>query len=718
MGTRDHLPGSIQARLSSAALRSLTPMGKNLVLAFTLILAIGVLSFFFQQQEDGDATRSDASPVVRVDESSEMKELPSHEPTSDNSPSEDRVATARVEESERREAADVVALEDGFAIACVDQGGNPVGDLEAWVLVDSSWAAFEAFVNPNRVDAYLEENGTSHRFGPKGRLNLSRPDEGRLYVLARGRGYWGTLDMDEVGESVYKLVVIKDASLRVQVIDAQGQPLRKVPVVIERFGANGSMRPAEERTGGKNGMAVFPHVQAHLIKVEESTYRVFAEIVSMDLVHAVLDPGNLPTEPIVLQLPPTGSVRVRVLDTDWELVNHDASVTLECIPDGEAKVVSRFSATRRRKVRLECDAGIAVFPHVEIGLELGGEAKRGNSQVGSRAYGPGPLRVGQVANLDIPMGLDHPVVRFRPVRADGKSVGIGTYFCTLQMHTAISRNNTTTYPQVDEQGRVLVDLTNDWQEGQMRYLAVEYRGGFKPFPSGGIDLSRELQKGINDLGDLVLGDPAVFVSGRVETDSGKGVANAQLSLRSQGQEGANWSGHWDFKFQTESDGTFEITEATAGHAFQLSAKKAGFACGWFEFASGDDDVTIVMRSHGQIAGSILLDDEVSNEMIVLRIDRLADGEENRSGAPSAYLDENGEFLFEGLMPGMREIAVRAKWQSIDLAVFEEIQVVSGEVCRDPRLQQIDLRGLLNVHTIEFLGLEEGQSAGRDVEVWS
>jgi hypothetical protein len=208
---------------------------------------------------------------------------------------------------------------------------------------------------------------------------------------------------------------------------------------------------------------------------------------------------------------------------------------------------------------------------------------------------------------------------------------------------------------------------------------------------------------------VVLGDAPVFARGRVETDSGQPIPSATLALRSKDVKSYDWDEHWDFQAKAKPDGTFEIKDTIAGDSFQLAAGKEGFACGWVDFKRGDGNVVIVMKTHGQLVGSVLLDEGIPAERIQVSIDELRDPWEHLDhGERRRSISADGTFHFERLMAGKRTVTLSVERQGGSLLVVEDVDVRSGEVCRDPRLDKIDLRGTLFLHELELVGLEPGE----------
>lgn len=602
--------------------------------------------------------------------------------------------------SSEREAVAARETDESFLLECTGPSGQPLGELDVWLIRSPDGEVADAHEDPLRADAYFEQEGQLFRVGSTGSVRLPTAGEGETYLVGRGEGLWGTLVIPELSQPSYTLQLHADHALRVQLLSSRGEPLVDLPVRLQLASADWTINLAEQRTADGAGIAVFPHCQSLVRPGKPGIHRVAAGVLSPEPIAHEVDPEALPAEVIVLELPPLGSVEVRILDEELREYRGEATVQLECIPEGEPRQLSPFDPRTREKLEAEAAGGIASFPHVPLGLELAAAVQRAGSEVGTRGYGPGPNREAQVSTLEVQLGQDHPVARIRAVDGDGAPMQSVELTGEVDLRTPHYQTSESLRSRTDEEGYFLVDLNHDWSEGSSRRLSVRVLEASDSRIRGTLDLSASLENGLNELGDIALVEALPLARGRVQTETGEPVPGAALYLRSRARDQAGWQNLGDFELSSGADGTFTIEEDLMGESFRIAASKSGLASGWFEFEPRDEEVVVVMTPHGQIAGSLLLDASIPRRLIHVSVDELQDGEEflpwwNRRASPG----EDGSFLFQSLKPGPRRVTVRANQLREPLFEVEGIEVLAGELNRDPRLQNIDLRRKLFQHEV-------------------
>jgi len=578
------------------------------------------------------------------------------------------------------------------------------------------------FQDPARTEDFMRERGTPSSVDNRGELHLPKPDGGRTLVLARLGDLYGTLEANK-NQDEFVLTLREDVGLEVQVVDVAGKPVIGVTVLIQEKNFLWTSTVVQADTVAPDGVADFKHLQEEIGALllespedeEEETVLVGLDALTREEVSVVLDPQVVEAGRVVLTLPATGSVKARVLGEDLKPFEGKASGSLELIPEGEPRELSVFSSVSRPKIKRPVENGEVVFHHVELGCEVGFEVRRDNADQGTRVYGDGPLRPGQTALLELQIGADHPVVRFRALDAAGGLLPNVELKGDVRLRTSWFNNSSYHVLRTDAEGYFVVDLAQDWSEGSTRTLHVTLQQGDEPRLTASVDLSRDLDMGLNDLGDMVLEPPSIFVSGRVETESGKALPQAMLKMRSRMEDSASWNDEWNFQHRSKEDGTFEIRGDFTGASFQLAAAMDGYASRWVGFERGRTNLVLVLSTEGGIEGSVILDEGIPPELLSVRVQELQGEEEHLDwDTRQQSLDADLKFRFGRLLPGLRPVAIRAESQHTDLIRIEDVEVVSGQVCRDPRLQQIDLRGRLFYHEIELIGEEPEERLQGDV----
>lgn len=499
-------------------------------------------------------------------------------------------------------------------------------------------------------------------------------------------------------------VVVPTPSLRVRVEDESGQPMGGVPVLLREVYPQWSNTKTSLDTDAETGEVLFTDVTRHFRVVEDGpTWDVSLGVLIAEPSRAEIDPENLPSDVIVLQMPLTGTVEVSVLDEYWERFEEQGNVELSLVPRGERREISPFSRRKRPTLQRTSNDGKAVFEFVELGMDVQASVKRSSAIAASQAFGEGPQRPGETTQVEVRLGSDHPVARIRAVREDGMPIADTRLSLDYSARGVFTSSSRTLTARTDGDGYFLFG-SDDWIEDSTRRLGVKLNDEEEGEIAGEVDLSFAMEDGINDLGDVVLTTPSVFVAGRVITASGEPVPNAALSLRVGKADGGNMRDSYTFQHKADEEGRFEIDEVTVGGSFELSAESPGQACQWFGFEPGETNLVITTSVPGSLAGSVLLDEGIPADRIEIRVEPLEDKKENLQWKDRRkFPDAKGEFLFEQLLPGTRQVRIRVQNQELTFADLDDVQVVAGEVTRDPRLQSIDLRGELWVHDIEING---------------
>lgn len=518
----------------------------------------------------------------------------------------------------------------------------------------------------------------------------------------------------DVADAAEPPPTVAPPSLRVLVLDADDRPVPGVEVQITERRNNWD-HVRERATTAEDGLVAFEDVTLDadpgLDRGGPATHHARVELVAASRVDVSLDPSMLGRdEPVELRLPSVGSVAVEVRDADGEPARGEVTVQLIHVPEGESRVVSPFGRSDRLSVRANAEAGVARFPLVECGLDVSAVATRDINNVPCSAFGAGPLRPGEETRLEARFGDGHPVVRFRVLDAAGVPLPGASLNVAIQATGGFLPVDHEIFPSSDEEARVLVDLDQEPDPKVTRRLFVKgpYGGKGQERPSAVLEIPRELNDGLNDLGDVTLGAAPLFVAGRVVDEAGRAMPDLRLQLDTQATANQGW---WEedhgFSARTDDDGRFEVRGNRPGAAFRVTGKSEKHASRWTEFEPGASDVLVELAAPGGIAGRLLVDPGIDPTSLRLYLrgspeDELVDGP-SEMVTPAA----DGSFAFENLLTGGdREINVRSLMFWNDLATVEELDVVGGQVLRDPRLDPLDLRGQLFAHELVVVGGEE------------
>jgi hypothetical protein len=314
--------------------------------------------------------------------------------------------------------------------------------------------------------------------------------------------------------------------------------------------------------------------------------------------------------------------------------------------------------------------------------------------------------------LDVVFGADNPVIQLRVLGAGGVPLAGKVIFAHVEIATQFMRSDYDIDPVAESDGRIRIDLDAGYAEKDRRILHLGLGSREQPTESAVLDLSRKLEPGLHDLGDVYLVPPGVFVAGRVVDAAGSPVGGAALSLRKHKEEGGGiWENLWDFDQSSREDGTFDVRTPIEGTRFQISARKEGMRCLPLEFTPGESSLVVVLTGTGSLSGSLRLDPGLPTDKIKVSAapqgsssdEHFMEWDEGR-----ASIEDGGAFSLKNLLPGLYSVSVEVDGLAGALHTVEGLVVTGGSDSADPRLQGIDLRGRL--HAMHFaLVAPEGRS---------
>ncbi len=215
--------------------------------------------------------------------------------------------------------------------------------------------------------------------------------------------------------------------------------------------------------------------------------------------------------------------------------------------------------------------------------------------------------------------------------------------------------------RADAQGRAQLTYVEDPRRDEPRLLASAVAPGY-------FTGSQEIRPG-RERGAVILIEPAATVRGRVVDSQGGSVPGVRVSASAAG---SRWWRGSDVQALTERDGRFELTPLQREDAFQLEARRRGFATTRMDVASpadGSDPAPVTLRMlEGRTAWGTVVDEggaPISGVEVELRerpetndLEAMFARRMNGEQAPSAVSDAEGRFQFEDLATGRYDLSTR------------------------------------------------------------
>lgn len=602
------------------------------------------------------------------------------------------------------------ALGSRVQLRVVERGsGRPLPDAQVLAWVGSGFPGVDRVWGLATIDDWMAEHGRPLPVAADGSAWLAVPAGEAALVVGSTPGRWGRAVLQAGVEEPQLLALGPDASLTVRTVDPRGVPRAGIEVALRQTEGPWSQDPLR-RTTDAEGEAVLLHAGALLAETElgeGGVWSLVADVVLAEPVEQRLDPDALPTAPIVLVVPATGSVELAVRALPGGPSPEGGEAALLRLEDGQLARPAFWEPHRRWAQPIR--DGVARFEHVGLGLELAAEARGLLSTAPTRRTLQGPLSAGEVRRVELVLGSDHPVLRIRLLDAKGEPLASAGVRAELEQTTVSSSTFHREQLRSDPAGVLFVDLAPGWVEGHRRSLTLTTQASdLAPAASVTLDLSRRFADGLNDLGDVHLVAGERLAAGRVEDPSGAPVSGARVAV----QVSKEWAGDtpWferrpDLDATTDERGAFEVRGALESQTLRLvpSFEEEGYVGDPQEVSSGATGVVLRLGRAGSVAGRVLVDEGVALAPLSVQLHPASGFPGDRGVRRSVgSLREEGTFALQGLYPGPYDLVVRVRESGEELASIEGLVVPAGAPSPDPRLAAIDLRGKLCSFTLTLV----------------
>jgi hypothetical protein len=233
-----------------------------------------------------------------------------------------------------------------------------------------------------------------------------------------------------------------------------------------------------------------------------------------------------------------------------------------------------------------------------------------------------------------------------------------------------------------------------------------------------------LAAGETDLGDVVVHQPTIVLSGTVKDQLGAPIywACVDIARKEFHEERPDrwlWLSVGGLRAMTDEQGSFVCTGSLEPGEYGYCVRSEGHVdTKVIPFLPGTEGLEIELAQYGRLEGSLRLRDGVSTESIVID----ARGEA-QPWEPRNWLNQRhhplptGKFLLEQAPPGKIDVRFRLDAESEPILSVLGVMIEPGRTTRDPRLQEIDLRASLYAYELDLFGVAGEIVSQAQVAFW-
>jgi RNA polymerase sigma-70 factor (ECF subfamily) len=602
---------------------------------------------------------------------------------------------------------------EGQRVTVVDRGtGAPVPGAQVWhrAMTDStSW-------NDLAVDREEHVRSAGSRLVADERGEALVPcTKSCTAVVARSGTAYGELVLHGESADPARIEIGPDSTVVVRVVDFAEQPVANAHVGVRKLapgrGDGYGHIVARATTSAPDGLARMAHLSEREPELRSAGSWAVAAVdgAFVPPVLARFDPRDPPAGPLQLVMPPAGRVVV-ILKSAGDRPLPDGWVHLEAsVP--QAREGGRF--VRGIRVDRYSRQGRAEFEHVGLDLDIEVRSRPSNEWAERSVRRAGPRAPGEEVVVTIEFGAAEPIGEVRrsfPVIVGRLLDATGTLRPgeALSGRIVLSRPDGTDvelslHASTDREGRFRIPIESGAATDALCRLHVRTgdtaEGGVW---TADVDVSEPLRGGDHPIGDVVLGEPAVCLSGTVRDTSGAPIHRALVDVArrrpatpSDDPPGYDWIPGQ--RAMTDEQGRYVVSGVLPPGEYLVDVRcDRHVSTGLEPFTPGTRGHDVVLRRWGALEGRLRLPDGVGADRIVVEAGlqpgapRRADGTGWTRG--SAHVLPDGTFQIDEIPPGPIDVRVRLDGDDEPLASIEGVQVPEGGPTTDPRLHPVELRG--------------------------
>lgn len=578
----------------------------------------------------------------------------------------------------------------GLSVTVVDRAGQPLQDAEVFTETRATIRGDAGTAIVNWSEAFRSRG---RRFVSDASGRVSLPDLGRGQDLHGFLGSrYGYLRLDSLRtEERLTLVLEQNLDLQVLVRDSEGALAEGVEVHAQ---LPGGIPTALGRTDAAGILRVL-HLQEEVSFGATRTVGIYAACFGTKTDAQPVARDEPIQETLTFVLPATGSLAIRILDADgtpWDASSIPYREFYLAAFDAEDELVG-YEARE-----LGAD-GICTIAHVPLGLRF---LFSGEQLLPDNPSFAGPTAASPHADVELRHPADSATLIGRVVDPEGIPLA------SAGLQVSVSRN---AYALLtDGEGGIRISLPPLPLDEQTAITLERGREGELPLQA---TIRLTPTPGLHRVGDVVLRPPPTLASGRIVFPQGVDtqpplMVDRQIEDLGWRKEPRTVAFDGDrFRIEGEeeqAEGTFRLRLVHHGVAYQPIDP--------ILFRPGDEDLVVHLQTAGEIHARMRTDAETPWRSLEYEIEELAsDGtlrrtlslhhQPHRSAHSQMVRAEGSARLvasWHGLAAGSHRLKVLAPGLEEPVIALEDLVIPeAGGACEDPRLEELDLRGMKTAH---------------------